>query len=264
MTAPQSRSGQGWAYAGVVLGGAVSVAANVAATFIPPSGAARGWTPQPGAVVSAVFWPLLLLVAVELFARIPWPPGLRWWLLRAAGLLPVAAIAAVVSYRHLSALLRFYGEDPLTALLGPLAVDGLMTMAAGALLAHGRTPDRSTPAADTGDVDPVPRAPMARTVPPRHTGGTGRAHRSDAELIAAVQRLTRDSDGTVPVRRAAKALGTGPDRARRLLSDAGLLRTRRDSDRSSAPRSTPPAVPVRVPDPPIPADLIDGLENDAR
>jgi hypothetical protein len=30
----------------------------------------------------------------------------------------------MVSYRHLSGLLAFYGEDPLTVLIGPLAADG--------------------------------------------------------------------------------------------------------------------------------------------
>jgi len=229
------------------LGGCVSVAANVAATFIPPAGAAAGWVPPVGGVASAVCWPVLLLVAVELFARILWPPGWRWWLLRAAGLLPVAVIAAVVSYRHLSALLRWYGEDAVTATLGPLAVDGLMVMATGALLAGGASNDGSAPA-------PVRDAPPRKQAPPvlPRTGqgspfrriGAGSQQRTDAELIDALARVKRDPDGTVPVRRAANALGTGPDRARRLLREAGLLR-----------------VPVPVPDPPIPA-VIDAHESD--
>ena len=272
----RDRSGRGWAYVGVVLGGAVSVAANVAASFIPPPHAVPGWTPPAGAVVSAVFWPLLLMVAVELFARVGWPDGWRWWLLRAAGVLPVAAIAAVVSYRHLSHLLRFYGEDPLTAVLGPLAVDGLMVMAAGALIASGRR--RAGPPTTIG-ATAAPLAaqqrPGSRTDRPRRiTGGTGDAQRTDTELIGALETLPREADGTVPVRRAAKALGTGPDRARRLLSQAGLLRTRPVDalpDRSPAPgthRPTPPAarpgpVPVRVPDPPVPA-AIDVPESDVR
>src|SRR3712207_8822817 len=47
----------------------------------------------------------------------------RWTLLRFVGLLPVASVAAFVSYQHLAGLLAHYGEDPLTATLGPLAVD---------------------------------------------------------------------------------------------------------------------------------------------
>lgn len=126
--------GRGWAYAGAVLGGAVSVAANVAHSFVPPPGEVA-WTPQPGAVVGAVFWPVALFVAVEILARIAWPAGLPWMVLRYLGLLPVTAVAAVVSYRHLSGLLAFYREDRLTAVIGPLAVDGLMVMASSALVA---------------------------------------------------------------------------------------------------------------------------------
>jgi len=251
MNASDARSGRGWAYVGVVLGGTVSVAANVAATFIPPDEAVVGWVPEPGAVISAVFWPLLLMVAVELFARIGWPPGWRWWLLRVVGLVPVASIAAVVSYRHLSALLRFYGEDPLTATLGPLAVDGLMVMAAGALLS-GRNhqheqPAPATVAAQGSASRSDAAAGLPHTNPATHARrGAGSAQRSDADLIEAVKRLPRNPDGTVPVRRAAKALRTGPDRARRLLREAGLLH-----------------IPVPVPDPPVPA-VIDVQGSDVR
>ena len=52
-----------------------------------------------------------------------------------------------------------------------------------------------------------------------------RSHvRTDAELLAALAEVPREPDGTVPIRRAAKALGSGPNRARRLLAEAGLLR----------------------------------------
>jgi hypothetical protein len=127
-------SGRGWAYAGAALGSTVSIAANVAHSYVPPAGAPLLWHPYVGAVIGAVFWPVALLVAVEIMARVPWPDGWRWVAVRYLGLLPVAVVAAVVSYRHMSGLLVFYQEDPLTARIGPLAVDGLMVMAAGALL----------------------------------------------------------------------------------------------------------------------------------
>ncbi|MDQ1675712.1 MAG: hypothetical protein QOC93_856 [Actinomycetota bacterium] len=141
-------AGRGWAYGGLLLGGAVSIAANVAHSYVPPPGAGAGWAPHGGAVVSAVFWPVLLLVAVEVMARTPWPGGWQSIALRFAGLPPVALVAALVSYRHMAGLLGFYGEDTLTAALGPLAVDGLMVMATGALIATSpaRTPH---PALDT-------------------------------------------------------------------------------------------------------------------
>jgi hypothetical protein len=139
-------SGRGWAYVGAGLGAIVSVAANVAHSYVPPTGAPDGWSPQGGAVVGAIFWPVALIVAVEILARVPWPTGRKWWWLRFGGLLPVAAVAALVSYRHLSGLLRFYGEDGITATLGPLAVDGLMVVATGALLVTAR---RTAAVADT-------------------------------------------------------------------------------------------------------------------
>jgi hypothetical protein len=59
---------------------------------------------------------------------------------------------------------------------------------------------------------------------PSGVGRVRRAARTDAELTDALASVERDSDGTVPVRRAARALGCGPARARRLLREAGLLR----------------------------------------
>src|SRR4051812_19821858 len=119
------RTGRGWAYLGAILGGLVSIAANVAHSFVPPQEAPSDWAPQPGAVIGAIVWPVFLFVAVEILARVAWPSGTRWQLLRFGGMTPVAVVAALVSYRHLSGLLAFYGEDALTCLLGPLAVDGL-------------------------------------------------------------------------------------------------------------------------------------------
>jgi hypothetical protein len=141
--------GRGWAYIGAILGGAVSVAANIAHSYIPPVHAAASWSPDTGAVIGSVFWPIALFVAVEILTRIPWPAGKGWTMLRFGGLLPVALVAAVVSYRHLSGLLDHYSEDALTVTIGPLAVDGLMIMATGALLATGHA--ARTANTNTGD-----------------------------------------------------------------------------------------------------------------
>jgi hypothetical protein len=204
-----------------LLGGVVSIAANVAHSYVPPADGLAGWTPPSGAVVGAVFWPVAFFVAIEILARTPWRPGRRWVAVRFGGLLPVAVVAAVVSYRHLAGLLAFYREDPLTATIGPLAVDGLMVMATAALIA---TSQRYRPVK-------LPAAEPARTgTPPKRRTGT----RTDADLIAALANVPRDPDGTVPVRRAAAALSTGPDRARKLLRAAGLLR-------NTDPTQEPPA-----------------------
>ena len=166
--------GRGWAYTGAILGGLVSIAANVAHSFIPPHGAPASWAPEPGAVVGAIVWPVFLYVAVEIFMRVRWPHGVSWHLLRWVGLLPVAAVAAFVSYRHLSGLLAHYGEEPLIYYVGPLAVDGLMVMATGALMAtarhrtHPSTPTTSalTPSVPVAAPAAVPSGPAAPTTAP--------------------------------------------------------------------------------------------------
>src|SRR3954452_1689473 len=114
-------SGRAWPYAGLLLGGGVSVAANIAHSYVPPPGAAPDWAPSRGAVLLAAFWPAAVFVAVEIMARVSWAAGRRWVLVRWGGLAPVALVAAVVSYRHLAGLLGYYGEDPVTMAIGPLA-----------------------------------------------------------------------------------------------------------------------------------------------
>lgn len=83
---------------------------------------------------------------------------------------------------------------------------------------------------------PVPAPAMATAVPPatprrtapartRTAPARGGTRPSDAELRAVLadpERVPREADGTVPVKRAARVLGTGVDRARRLLDEAGL------------------------------------------
>ncbi|SNY52044.1 winged helix-turn-helix domain-containing protein [Paractinoplanes atraurantiacus] len=158
-----SVSGRGWAYIGAALGGTVSIAANVAHSYVPPADASADWSPQTGAVIGAIFWPVALFVATEILARVAWPSGLRWSALRFLGLLPVALVAAIVSYKHGSGLLSYYGEDALTAHLGPLAVDGLMVMASAALLA---TAHRAATAEDTVPAEsPAPVAAEVTTTP---------------------------------------------------------------------------------------------------
>ncbi|MEV7227272.1 hypothetical protein AB0M79_09655 [Polymorphospora sp. NPDC051019] len=137
-TTTRTPTGRGWAYAGAILGGVVSVAANIAHSFIAPDGAPANWSPEPGKVVSAIVWPVFLFIAIEILARTPWPSGWGWNLLRWVGLPPVALVAAFVSYRHLSGLLAHYNEETLVVWFGPLAVDGLMLMATSALLATAK------------------------------------------------------------------------------------------------------------------------------
>jgi MFS family permease len=190
-------SGRAWAYTGVVLGAAVSVAANVAHSYVPPEDAPPAWSPHAGAVVGAVFWPVALLVSLEILARVEWPSGWRWTAVRYLGLIPVGVVAAVVSYRHMSGLLEWYGEESITCDLGPLAVDGLMVMSAGALLATARTARAVEAAAEDSPTEPLATEP-AETVKPQVV----------LDLVATLDRL-----GVPP--------GTGREKSRQELAKVG-------------------------------------------
>jgi hypothetical protein len=128
-----------------VTGIAVSIAANIAHSFVPPGAdelarlgvTAAEYRPHGGAVALAVFWPVALLIGIEVVARTPWRQrlGWNWETVARLGLVPVAAVAAMVSYLHLSGLLLFYGEGDATSYVGPAAIDGLMILCSGALIA---------------------------------------------------------------------------------------------------------------------------------
>jgi hypothetical protein len=142
---------RGWlvAWLSFVVGGLVSVAANIAHTLYPTAAqlatwtaagnAADTWAPSPGAMAFAAFWPIALILSVEVITRVTWRPGFLFGLARYGGTTLVAAVAAVMSYRHMAGLLAIWGEDVWGAHLGPLAVDGLMVVAAAALLTMSRT-----------------------------------------------------------------------------------------------------------------------------
>ena len=94
-----------------------------------------------------------------------------------------------------------------------------------------RRPERVRPPSGWPSRPRVDR-PVLPAVPVRPAGpvpvsraSTRGAARTDAELTAVLAGLPQEADGTVPIRRATAALGCGPDRARRLLAAAGLLRT---------------------------------------
>jgi hypothetical protein len=216
-------TGRTWAYGGALLGGAVSIAANVAHSYVPPAGTDPGWAPHAGAVVGAVFWPVALFVAIEILARTPWPSTARWTALRFAGLLPVAVVAAVVSYRHLSGLLAFYREDSLTATIGPLAVDGLMVMATGALIATAA--HRADGAAEGRDRSAETRSQAPdrsadRTPVPPPSAVPGQEDRPGTFPAAGPHVVRRAAPGgperDAPVRTVARRV-SGPDAADLLL-----------------------------------------------
>lgn len=124
---PRLTPPRAWAYTGMLLGGTVSLAANVAHSLLRPD-------PPLGAILFSVLWPVLLFVTTEIILRNTFR-GLRS-ALAWAGLAPVAVIAAVASYQHLSGLLAHYGETRFVSLGGPLAVDALMVLSTGLLFAN--------------------------------------------------------------------------------------------------------------------------------
>lgn len=154
-------TGRRWAYAGAALGVGLSVAANVEHVLV------QGPAPV-GAVVSAAACPVILLVALEIIARTRWPDGRRWLLLRWLALPTVAVVAASISYLHMRSLLLAYGESEWAATVGPLAVDGLMAVAVGALLVpldHTGPPPATSSAPRAAGVA-VTVTPQRRQPPP--------------------------------------------------------------------------------------------------
>jgi hypothetical protein len=208
-------TGRGWAYSSLGLGGIGSIAANVAHSYVPPADAPTGWQPHAGAVVSAIVWPVFLFFAIEMLARVAWPRGAWWALLRFGGLVPVALVAAFVSYQHLSGLLAFYGEDALTVRIGPLAVDGLMVMATGALIATGARRAAMTVPSGHVPVAPVHVPDGDATIAPRTRRHTPTKR---ADVAAAAARMP----GATPAAIAAKA-GVSESTARRHLNGAAVL-----------------------------------------
>lgn len=123
-------SARRWGRGGLAFGAALSLMGNVAHTCLVTSHISL-WLRLPLAVV----WPVALFVGIEILVRVVW----RRKFIDIAGrfllIVPVSAVAAVVSYQHLHALMRLAGEDGFSALIGPLAVDGLMLGSTVALLA---------------------------------------------------------------------------------------------------------------------------------
>lgn len=154
-------AGRSIAWLSFALGIAVSVAGNIMHSAITPAG--------PGELVGAAFWPLALMLSIEILTRVRWQSGKRWMAARVLGLILVGTVAAVLSYRHLAGLMTSWGEDSFNAHLGPLAVDGLMLLAATALLSISREPKQSDlPEEWQGTPEEISAKAFARGVAAEH------------------------------------------------------------------------------------------------
>jgi hypothetical protein len=146
----------------------------------------------------------------------------------AADTVAIGGRAAKRAQRRLRKLARTSTRDMIATVAERVrqAVDAEALMVPSA---DARTSDARPDASETASVAAPGR--ILRLSPDASRTRTGRTvqTRSDQQMhaiLADTERVTRDPDGTVPVRRAQAALRVGAPRARQLLSDAGLLRVR--------------------------------------
>jgi hypothetical protein len=218
----ETRTAHRWAWLGVVFGAGLSIAGNgwhVALTESSMGMALR--------LVWACIWPVLLLIGIEVLARVDWRGK---WLDRLAQFMltvPVAAVAAVVSYRHQSALILLADpSDEFSAAIGPLAIDGLMLGCTIALLvirslttvgapAPAPTPVSSeqpvsAPAPEAAPVSPAPALPGALT---------------DDDIWRGIEQATAPMSAPAPI--------TRDGWAEQALTEAREQRSRERGERSS-------------------------------
>lgn len=224
------KSGHKIAWASFLLGILVSVAGNVA------HATSDTWSwPEVG---GSAFWPLALMLSIEILTRVEWVQGRRWVVARFAGLVAVAAVAAVLSYRHLAGLMTSWGEDWLNAHLGPLAVDGLMLLAATALLSISRSAELAAAEPEltldevghesshqVHELEPEPvEIPAAPEPAPKPV--SAKVEPSKLQVVATVPEAASeeaarqawlDSGGKLPVRRVAELSGLSPATAGRRI-----------------------------------------------
>lgn len=224
------------ARAGLLLGLGASLAANVAhAVAVTPDRVAP--------LVGAAFWPLALLVTSELLFRVRFDR--RADVLTALAVACVAAGAGWISFGHTRALLLSWGESDAGAVLGALAVDGVL-VASGAALYRAALARAATSAVECTPSAPAPRvrrtralvaaestsAPRAlvRASAPESSALRVQAHSGVGESAGAASALASDADALERLRvhllahpeqssarAVSRALGVGQARAARLL-----------------------------------------------
>jgi hypothetical protein len=247
--------GKRWAYTGTIIGGGISIAANVAHSFVAPPGGPDGWAPMPGAVIGSMFWPILLFVAIEILVRVVWPAGKWWTVLRFGGMIPVIGVAGLVSYRHLSGLLLHYGEDAIVAYSGPFAIDGLMVMATAALLVISL---RESAAAEAGQEREIVPAEQPKPVEVSWPQLMGRARESVS--------TARQYGIPLPADRLAVQLGITLEQAGELLAYFDAEQPKPATPVQPAPAKAPTPAPAGSPSPQpaAPAVPASGLVQSAR
>jgi hypothetical protein len=121
--------GHGWAYLGVLLGLAASVAGNVANTVLTVSDVDLRLR-----IPFAVAWPVFVYIGIEVLTRVEWMRNWRHWIARLMLMGPMTLVAAFMSYLHLHHLMILSGEPGLAQAVGPIAIDGTLFGCTVALL----------------------------------------------------------------------------------------------------------------------------------
>jgi hypothetical protein len=132
------------AYVSLLVGAGLSVAGNLADTY-----RTRGPATDTLDQVMAAGWPILVLLAIEMFVSPRWSAARMFQVWRWTGCLAVGGMAMVVSWTHLHDLMSSRGQMSLVSVLGPLAIDGMAIMATGLILST-RTRGQQDRTADTG------------------------------------------------------------------------------------------------------------------
>lgn len=144
-----TRLGKLWtgavAYVSLGVGAGLSVAGNLADTY-----RTRGAATDTLDRFLAAGWPLLVLLAIEMFVSPRWSSKRMFQAWRWLGCLAVGGMAMVVSWTHLHDLMASRGQLDIVAILGPLAIDGMAIMATGLILStrtrgHADTATMSKP-----------------------------------------------------------------------------------------------------------------------
>lgn len=118
------------AYVSLGVGAGLSMAGNLADTY-----RTRG-AGQVDALdkILALAWPALVILAIEMFVSERWKRSAMFQIWRWTGCLAIGSMAMVASWTHLHDLLASRGQLAIVAILGPLAIDGMVIMATGLIL----------------------------------------------------------------------------------------------------------------------------------
>lgn len=167
------------AYVSLLVGAGLSVAGNLADTY-----RTRGADVDNLDRVMAAGWPILVLLAIEMFVSPRWSPRRMFQVWRWVGCLAVGGMAMVVSWTHLHDLMTARSQLPVVAIVGPLAIDGMAIMATGLILS---TRVRMT--ADTAATDEHATAVTADTT------ATDERTTADTVVSAVMDAPSPDRDG---------------------------------------------------------------------